>query len=231
MGKLVLLGTGTPNAEFNASGPSYAIIVEDKVYLIDFGAGIVRQASKAYNQGIKQLKPSNLNTAFLTHLHSDHTVGIADLILTPWVLERKQPLSIYGPKNTDDLIFYTLKAFKTDIQFRLNGMEKANDLGIIVNVKEVENDFIYKDNLVKVKAIKVTHGTLESYAYKFYIKDKTILISGDTSINKNIEKEAINVDILVHEVEYEEGLKQRDLKWQKYHKSVHTLSKIGRAHV
>ena len=224
MTKLILLGTGTPNSEYNAYGASYAIVVKDKVYLVDFGSGVIRQASKAYMKGIKQLKPSNIDTAFLTHLHSDHTIGIADLILTPWVLERKNPLNIYGPKNTDKLVSNILKAFEDDIEFRKTGKEQANTTGIIVNTHQVLDNYIYKDDYVRVKAIRVTHGTLESYAYKFYIDNKTILISGDTSINEKILEESIGVDILVHEVEYEAGLKQREPKWQEYHKSVHTMS-------
>lgn len=89
---LVLLGTGTPNAEPNASGPSAAVVVGDQVYLVDFGPGVVWQCSRAYRKGITALHPKNLRTAFCTHLHTDHTAGYSDLIFTPWVLERKEPL-------------------------------------------------------------------------------------------------------------------------------------------
>ena len=89
---LVLLGTGTPNACPNASGPSSAVVVGDRAYLVDFGPGVVRQASKAYYKGIDALRPDRLTTAFCTHLHTDHTAGYADLIFTPWVLERETPL-------------------------------------------------------------------------------------------------------------------------------------------
>ena len=84
--RLVLLGTGTPNAEPDRSGPSLAIIIQDKSYIVDFGPGIVRQANKLYtqdNDAFISLKPSNLEVAFLTHLHSDHTTGYPDLIFTP----------------------------------------------------------------------------------------------------------------------------------------------------
>lgn len=53
--KLVLLGTGTPNACPNASGPACAVVVDDRAYLVDFGPGVVRQASKAYYKGIDPL--------------------------------------------------------------------------------------------------------------------------------------------------------------------------------
>ena len=68
--KLVLLGTGTPNACPDASGPSSAVVVGDRAYLVDFGPGVVRQAAKAYRNGIDALRPDRLVTAFCTHLHT-----------------------------------------------------------------------------------------------------------------------------------------------------------------
>ncbi len=77
------LGTGTPNACPNASGPASAVVVGDRAYLVDFGPGVVRQASKAYFNGIDALRPDRLTVAFSTHLHTDHTAGYPDLIFTP----------------------------------------------------------------------------------------------------------------------------------------------------
>ena len=73
--KLVLLGTGTPNACPNANGPSSAVVVGDRAYLVDFGPGVVRQASAAYFNGVDALRPDLLTVAFCTHLHTDHTAG------------------------------------------------------------------------------------------------------------------------------------------------------------
>ena len=107
--KLVLLGTGTPNACPDASGPSSAVVVGDRAYLVDFGPGVVRQAAKAYRNGIDALRPDRLVTAFCTHLHTDHTAGYPDLIFTPWVLERKEPLRVFGPKGIRDMTEHLLQ--------------------------------------------------------------------------------------------------------------------------
>lgn len=96
--QVVLLGTGTPPADPDRSGPATAIVVNGTPYLVDFGAGVVRRAkSAAVDKGITGLEPVNLRVAFVTHLHSDHTVGYPDLILTPWVIGRRVPLEVYGP--------------------------------------------------------------------------------------------------------------------------------------
>ena len=222
--KLVLLGTGTPNACPDASGPSSAVVVGDRAYLVDFGPGVVRQAAKAYRNGIDALRPDRLVTAFCTHLHTDHTAGYPDLIFTPWVLERKEPLRVFGPKGIRDMTEHLLKAYKVDIDFRINGFEKANEVGYRVETQEIASGVIYRDDRVTVEAFPVSHGTLESYGFKFTTPDRVIVISGDTAPLEIVAEKAKGCDILLHEVEYTAGLAAREPKWQKYHREVHTLS-------
>ena len=222
--KLVLLGTGTPNACPDASGPSSAVVVGDRAYLVDFGPGVVRQAAKAYRNGIDALRPDRLVTAFCTHLHTDHTAGYPDLIFTPWVLERKEPLRVFGPKGIRDMTEHLLKAYKVDIDFRINGFEKANEVGYRVETQEINSGVIYLDDRVTVEAFPVSHGTLESYGFKFTTPDRVIVISGDTAPLEIVAEKAKGCDILLHEVEYTAGLAAREPKWQKYHREVHTLS-------
>ena len=222
--KLVLLGTGTPNACPDASGPSSAVVVGDRAYLVDFGPGVVRQAAKAYRNGIDALRPDRLVTAFCTHLHTDHTAGYPDLIFTPWVLERKEPLRVFGPKGIRNMTDHLLKAYKVDIDFRINGFEKANEVGYRVETQEITSGVIYRDDRVTVEAFPVSHGTLESYGFKFTTPDRVIVISGDTAPLEIVAEKAMGCDILLHEVEYTAGLAAREPKWQKYHREVHTLS-------
>ena len=73
--QIVLLGTGTPLPDPERSGPCTAIIVNGTPYLVDVGPGVVRGAAAARNKGVKALEPTNLKIAFITHLHSDHTLG------------------------------------------------------------------------------------------------------------------------------------------------------------
>ncbi|MGH9258410.1 MAG: MBL fold metallo-hydrolase, partial [Acidimicrobiales bacterium] len=95
--RAVLLGSGTPNADPDRSGPAVAIVVNGTAYLVDAGPGVVRRASAAERRGTPELAVKNLRIVFVTHLHSDHTAGLPDLIFTPWVLGRSPPLEVYGP--------------------------------------------------------------------------------------------------------------------------------------
>lgn len=225
--KAILLGTGTPNPDPDHAGSSIAILVNDNVYLVDFGAGIVRNAAKMtprYGGNFQQLEAKNLRIAFLTHLHSDHTIGLPDLLLTPWVLERDVPLELYGPTGTKHLADNIVEAYRADIDYRLNGLEPANKNGWKVNTHEFENDeIIYTDSLIKVEAFHVQHGSWpNAFGFRFTTPDKTIVISGDTRPCENILNYSIGADILIHEVySYHRWTKRNDF-WKKYHAANHT---------
>jgi len=226
--QVVLLGTGTPNADPDRSGPAVAIVVNDTPYLVDFGPGVVRQASAmspSYGGPVAGLEVEKLEHAFLTHLHSDHTTGLPDLILTPWVLERGRPLQLFGPEGTEDMAQHVLKAYDADIKYRLYGLEPANNQGWRVNVHTVSEGLVFADDNVKVEAFRVRHGTWpNAFGYRFTTPDRVIVISGDAAPDATLEEYAKDADILIHEVYSVEGFQRRDPYWQKYHSTNHTSS-------
>ena len=117
--QVVLLGTGTPPADPDRSGAATAVVVNGTPYLVDFGAGVVRRAKSAVvDRGIAALEPAKLRVVFATHLHSDHTVGYPDLILTPWVLGRRVPLEVYGPPGIKQMTDHVLAAYSEDFAAR-----------------------------------------------------------------------------------------------------------------
>lgn len=222
--RVVMLGTGTPNPTPERMGPCAAVIVDEQAYLVDFGVGLVRQAATMVERGIEALAAAKLTRGFLTHLHSDHTLGLPDLILTPWVLKRSEPLKLFGPAGTEAMVDHLLKAYTVDIQSRQDGLEQANQVGIQVEVTEIDEGVVYQDERVTVEAFRVNHPPFEAYGYKFTCPDKVIVFSGDTTPTDNIIQWARGCDILVHEVFSAQGVKRRSPVWQRYHTSVHTSS-------
>jgi ribonuclease BN (tRNA processing enzyme) len=221
--KLILLGTGTPFADPTKSGPSLAIVVNNTSYIVDCGPGVVRRAAEASKLGFPSLEAAQLKTLFITHLHSDHTIGLADIILTPAVLDRNAPIRIYGPvgskKMTDDL----MSAYKEDIAIRINGLEKGDAIAYQVYTNEIKEGQIYKDSNLTVTAFNVQHGQWNNaFGFVFQTKDKKIVISGDCTYSENLIKYAKDCDILVHEVYSDAGLKKRTQRWQDYHSTFHT---------
>jgi ribonuclease Z len=224
--RVVMLGTGTPNPDPERSGPAVAIVVNGTPYLVDFGPGVVRRASAmspSYGGSMEALEIKNLRYAFLTHLHSDHSAGLSDLILTPWVLERNQPLELYGPDGIGEMASHILRAYRADIDYRVYGLEPANNEGWRVHSHEIDEGVVFEDDNVRVEAFRVRHGTWpNAFGYRFTTPDRVIVISGDAAPDENLEKHAEGADILIHEVYSVEGFERRDPYWQRYHSTNHT---------
>jgi len=224
--QIVFLGTGTPLPDPDRSGPSTAIVVNGTPYIVDFGTGVVRQAAAARKKGVGGLEPVNLKIGFLTHLHSDHTLGFPDIILTPWTMGRTEPLDVYGPPGTREMAEHILKAYEADIKARTEGLEHSNNTGYKVSVHEIQPGFVYSDQNVTVKAFAVHHGHWpHAYGYRFETPDRTIVISGDTSPDAAILENCHGCDVLIHEVYTQASFAKVSLEWQKYRLAYHTSSK------
>src|SRR3954454_6745703 len=198
--RLVMLGTGTPRPDPKCSGPATAIVVNDTPYLIDFGPGVIRRATAAYEKGVTALGFGgvNIKTAFLTHLHSDHTVGYPDLIFSPWVMGRKEPIEVYGPKGIKAMTEHVLQAWEIDIDVRTINQHSAN--GFKVNAHEIAPGVIYRDHNVAVTAFPARHEALaDAFSFRFDTPDRAIVISGDTTPTPLLIEHSRGCDVLVHE--------------------------------
>jgi ribonuclease BN (tRNA processing enzyme) len=221
--QVVMLGTGTPNADPDRSGPAVAVIAGGRAYLVDSGPGIVRRAVASAQRGVRALEPSRLSIVFVTHLHSDHTVGLPDLMLTPWVLERHDPLEVYGPPGIKAMTDHLLEAYAEDIRIRQSGLEPEKSEGYKVNAHEIAEGEVYRDSNVTVTAFAVPHANWEhAFGYRFEARDRVIVISGDTRPSEAVARACNGCDVLVHEVYSSRGFKNRPLAWQRYHADAHT---------
>ena len=203
--RVVLLGTGTPVPDPDRSGPATVITVDDRAYLVDFGPGVIRRAEAAALRGVTAAEPGNLKVAFVTHLHSDHTAGYSDLILSGWTSGRKIPLEVYGPSGLQSMTEHILQAYRVDIETRGNPDGPMRDFGRFpdawkVHAHEIKPGVIYKDEKVMVTAFATKHA-MESYGYRFETPDRTIVISGDTSPVEETIKACNGCDVLIHEAQ------------------------------
>jgi ribonuclease BN (tRNA processing enzyme) len=228
--QVLLLGTGTPNAEPDRSGPATAILVRGHAYLVDAGPGVVRRAAAARRAGVTAVRMENLSIVFLTHLHSDHTVGLPDLMLTPWVLDRTAPLEVYGPAGTGDMVRHLLAAYAADIANRRQGLQPHNDTGWRVHAHEIHPGEVYRDSLVRVTAFAVLHdGWRDALGYRFDTADRSVVVSGDTRAGDAVVRACAGCDVLVHEVYSAEGFAHLPAAWQRYHADAHTSGvELGR---
>ena len=230
--QVVFLGTGTPIADPDRFGPSVAIVVNGSAYIVDCGPGVVRRAAAAARSGVDALRVVNLKTVFITHLHSDHTLGYPDLILSPAVLHRNSALEAYGPTGLQQMTDHILAAWKKDIDIRLNGLEHGEPAGYKVNVHEIKPGVVFQDSNVKVTGFLVKHGSWDqAFGYRFDTADRSIVISGDTAPTPAIAEACHGCDVLIHEVYAKAGFDKLPKERSAYHAHFHTsapeLAKIA----
>lgn len=219
----MVLGTGTPNPDPDRSGPAVAVVVNGTAYLVDAGAGVMRRAEQARRGGIAALAAARIGIVFLTHLHSDHTIGMADVIHTGWVQERARPLLVYGPPGTEAMTRHLTEAYAADIANRTRGLQPHTDSGWVVVAHESRGGLVYRDSNVTVTAVPVAHDGWEvALGYRFETRDRVVVISGDTRPTDAIVKACGGCDVLVHEVYSIKGFATRPPAWQRYHADAHT---------
>ena len=224
--RVVILGTGTPNPDPERSGPAVAVVVGDQAYIVDAGTGVVRRAAAAAQMhGIDALGAEALNRVFITHLHSDHTIGLPDLILSPWVLDRPDPLQVVGPPGTREMVEHIHAAWNQDIHMRLYGLEPRQDNADAYQapVLETTGGVVLQEDGVKVTAIPVEHSAWpHAFGYRFDAGGRSIVISGDARPSESLVEACDGCDVLVHEVYSAEAFADRPALWQRYHADAHT---------
>jgi ribonuclease BN (tRNA processing enzyme) len=223
--QVVMLGTGTPRPDPDRSGPATAIVVDGAAYLVDAGPGIVRRAQAAFDKGFRALAVTNLTTVFLTHLHSDHTVGYPDLIFTTWVQGRQQPLKVFGPSGTEAMTAHIMQAWQVDIDVRTKGLEQRSTAGLAVDAHDVKPGVVLENKNVKVTAFPVPHGELpEAFGYRLQTVDRTVVISGDTSPSSVLVDNCRKCDVLIHEA-FADDYRPADMtNWLQYRSKYHTTT-------
>jgi ribonuclease Z len=196
---VTLLGTGSPQPVIDRFGPGVLVQVGGETLLFDCGRGV---AQRLFQLGVKL---GTANKLFLTHLHSDHTVGIPDLWLTGWLEapwgQRKGSFQVFGPAGTRNLMEHLEKAYEWDIQTRIADQKLAKE-NVAVSVVEFKEGTVYEHQGVKVTAFEVDHGDLVKPAFGFRVDygGRSTVISGDTRFNENLIRHAAGTDLLIHQV-------------------------------
>ena len=225
---VVLLGTGMPRPNPRAAGPATAVVIGRRVLLFDAGPGVMRQLAEA------GLPINGVEALFLTHLHTDHTLGYPDLIFTSWVMGRRAPLAAFGPHGLQAMTDHLTAAWAEDIAVRTNGLEREPAGGWRVRVREIAAGPVYDSAGVRVTAFPVEHGDWrEAFGFRVDAAGRSIVISGDARPSPALVEAARGVDVLVHEVYPESRLAPEPRPggegWPRYMRAFHTSDvELGR---
>ena len=196
---VVVLGDGTPVLSADRSGTSIGVVVRGTIYVFDAGPGVLRRLFEAQQRlglGIVTLGP-----VFVTHLHSDHTLGLPELLYPPGM----PPLRLYGPPGIHKMLNSILDAWSEDRQVRSNStMPRDNALARqagTATATEVTDGVIFRDSNVTVTAFRVAHGDWPTaLGYRIDAPGRSIVISGDTRPTQAIVDACNGCDLLVHAV-------------------------------
>lgn len=193
--KVTLLGTGAPEPRMDRFGPSILVEAGQEKLLFDCGRGATQRLYQSH------VPFSDTTALFLTHLHSDHTVGIPDFWLTGWIRGRKTPLRVWGPAGTTEMMKHLQEAFDFDIHIRRDVDEKLSADGVKVNATDIEEGVVYEKGGVKVTAFLVDHRPVKpAFGYRIDYAGHSVVLSGDTRYSENLIKYAKGTDVLIHEV-------------------------------
>lgn len=194
--KVTLLGTGGPLPSLERFGPSTLVEAGGQTFLIDAGRGALQRLAQA------EVPWRNVNGVLLTHLHSDHVVGLPDLWLTGWLVRpgRNRPLTVWGPRGTSSMLAHLRDAFAFDIQLRQSD-DGASPAGVQISSVEVSDGIVYDSGGVRITAFSVDHAPVEpAFGYRIDYAGRSVVVSGDTRLSENLIRHATGADLLIHEV-------------------------------
>ena len=221
IGCLIVLGAGMPVPDPNHSGPAYAMVFGDRVFLIDAGAGVMRRAAAA------GLPIDGFTRVLITHLHSDHTLGLPDVLLTTWVMGRRTAMTVIGPPGLRAMTDHVFAAWQEDIAIRTDGLEQGQRDGHRATVVETTGGVVYDSMGVRITAVQVPHGDWASaFAYVVTTPTRKFVLSGDTALSDALADAARDADVLVHET-YPSVRLQPEARiggdaWPRYMRAFHT---------
>ena len=195
--QITLLGTGNPRPTPERYGPAILVEAGARAVLIDAGRG---STQRLFEIGQRALL-TRLDAVFLTHLHSDHTVGLPDLFLTAWVFGRSTAHRLVGPAGTVDMARHLEAAYAYDraVRARDEGFAPA---GATLDATDAAPGVVFDADGLRVTAFAVDHGAFATPAYGYRVDylGRSAAFSGDTRYFEGLVEHAMGVDVLVHEV-------------------------------
>ena len=201
--KITLLGTGGPRPDPNRLGPSTLVSVGSDNLIFDAGRGVAARLVQA------SVSITDYGYVFLTHLHFDHTGGLADLLFAAWNKARNKIIHVYGPMGTEKMVKHLFEAYERDIWYRLSETEltheKLVDIRDMVKVHDVFPGLVSEGDGWRVTASDVDHGhgiglsrdEWACLAYRVESRGKSVVISGDAVYSPSLIGIARDADMLV----------------------------------
>ena len=174
----------------------YAVVIGDKVYVVDCGYGASEQLVRA------GLRLQDIRNLFITHNHPDHNIELGTLIYFAWYAGLTRPLDVYGPPPLKTVLDAYLQALKPDVDVWLDDIGHP-PMGPVTAHELSRPQAVMDDGTVKVSCTLVKHTPIfKSLGYRIDAPGRSIAFSGDTSPMESVVQLAKGADVLVHEAIY-----------------------------
>lgn len=201
MTDVILTGTGIPHPTPGRAGPGALVRHGDIALQFDAGRGTVIRLAEA------RCAPAFLAAIFLTHIHSDHLIDLADVTMTRWLqqqLHRTGPLHIVATEgDAARFVEHMFDIWNEDIRLRTHHVGSNPPefvLHTFVTPEQPTEVWRSADSTVIVEAVAVHHEPVhDAVAYRVRTPDGVVVISGDTRVCDEVEQFATGADVLVHE--------------------------------
>lgn len=203
--KVLICGAGSPLPSREVAGPCVAVAAGGRVWIVDAGDG------SNENLALWRVPRQSIAGVLLTHFHSDHIAEIPAISLAAWVAGRNEPFPIYGPAGVEEVAEGFSVAYRQSRKYRVEhhgadflvpagGRFVAHPIGIGAEDAEGFSVTVLDEGGLKITAIKVSHSPVSpAVAYRFDFAGRSVVVSGDTTRSKAIEKLAQGADVLLHE--------------------------------
>ena len=198
---VVLTGTGIPHPTPGRAGPGALVRHDDVALQFDAGRGTVIRLAEV------GCTPAFLSALFLTHIHSDHLVDLADVTMTRWLQQQVHstgPLHIVATEgDAASFVEHMFDVWENDIALRTHHVGATPPefvLHTFVTPDRPTEVWRSVDGSVVVEAVAVHHEPVhDAVAYRVRTPDGVVVISGDTRVCDEVERLADGADVLVHE--------------------------------
>ncbi|TCM14042.1 ribonuclease BN (tRNA processing enzyme) [Novosphingobium sp. PhB165] len=196
---------GGPIAAPDRSQPANLLVRGQDAYLVDCGDGTVERLART------RIRLQQVRAILLSHLHFDHTAGLAGVLGLRSQTNVDDKLTIYGPPGTKQLVSGLLASMRPAVEagYGLPGAPVANPTDA-VEVIELVDGASFKLGDIAVTARQNTHYSFavgsdadrrfKSLAFRFEAPGRTIAYTGDTGPSPAVEQLAQGADLLVSEM-------------------------------
>ena len=151
--RVIFLGTSGSVPTLKRSLPAMVVQCPREQWMFDCGENVQRQMMQAKTSFHKKMK------ILITHLHGDHVLGLPGLLQTMALMDRKEPVQVYGPVGVKEFLLYTKKTLNFGLTFPVEISEISKE-GDVCETEEYS-----------LTATKSNHA-VESYAFAFIEKSR-----------------------------------------------------------